>query len=176
MKTGLIAGIIVLVVVVVGYLLMNQKPKDTPVAAPAPAAAPEMDWPTRQAAFLAENAAKPGWQSTASGIQYIVLQPAATPGPKPAPGSEVKVHYEGRLIDGKVFDSSYARGEPISFPLTGVIPGWQEGVPLMRVGETWEFAIPANLAYGERGAAGVIPPGSALIFKIELLEAKTPAP
>lgn len=173
MKIWLIAGVVALAAVALGYVLMNREPAapTKPVAAPAQ----EMDWPSKQTAFLAANGQKPGWQTTASGIQYIMLQPAANPGAKPAPGSEVKVHYEGRLIDGKVFDSSYARGEPISFPLTGVIPGWQEAVPMMRVGEIWEFAIPANLAYGERGAAGVIPPGSALIFKIELLEAKTPA-
>lgn len=174
MKLWIIGGLVVLAVVVLGYVLMGKKEEN---AAPAPQAqTPEMDWPAQQAAFLAENIKQPGWKATDSGIQYIMLKPAEIPGPQPAPGSEVKVHYEGRLIDGKVFDSSYARGEPIEFPLTGVIKGWQEGVPLMHVGEIWEFAIPANLAYGDRGAAGVIPSGSALIFKIELLEAKTPAP
>jgi FKBP-type peptidyl-prolyl cis-trans isomerase FkpA len=133
-----------------------------------------MDWPAAQAAYLAENAAKAGWQASASGLQYTVLKAGDGKGPRPAPGSEVTVHYEGRLIDGQVFDSSYARNEPATFPLSGVIRGWQEGVPLMRVGEVWEFAIPAALGYGSRGA-GPIPPASALIFKIELLDAATPA-
>ena len=133
-----------------------------------------MDWPSQQAAFMAENIKKPGWQATPSGIQYIVLKAGDGTTPKPAPGSEVTVHYEGRLINGEIFDSSYARNEKISFPLDGVIQGWQEGVPMMRVREVWEFAIPANLGYGNRGTGG-IPGGSVLIFKIELFEAKTPA-
>jgi FKBP-type peptidyl-prolyl cis-trans isomerase len=147
----------------------------TPPAAPATAdASSAQDWPAAQAAYLAANVARPGWQASASGLQYTVLQSGDGKSPRPAPGSEVTVHYEGRLIDGQVFDSSYARNEPATFPLSGVIRGWQEGVPLMRVGEVWEFAIPAALGYGSRGA-GPIPPGSALIFKIELLDAATPA-
>jgi FKBP-type peptidyl-prolyl cis-trans isomerase len=134
----------------------------------------QADWAAMQARFLAENAKKPGWKTTPSGLQYKKLADAKAPGPKPAPGSEVTVHYEGKLIDGQVFDSSYARNEPATFPLDGVIPGWGEGVPHMREGETFEFAIPAALAYGSR-ATGPIPPGSALIFKVELLKAMTPA-
>jgi FKBP-type peptidyl-prolyl cis-trans isomerase len=92
---------------------------------------------------------------------------------KPAPGSEVTINYEGRFIDGRVFDKS-PPGQPVTFPLTQLIPGWQEGVPMMRVGEKWEFAIPSNLAYGDR-STGPIPGGSTLLFTIELLNAKTPA-
>ena len=132
------------------------------------------DWATAQTAFMAENIKQSGWQAMDNGMQYKVLTAVDGDGVKPAPGSDVTVHYEGRLIDGKVFDSSYARNEPASFPLSGVIRGWQDGVPMMKVGETWEFAIPANLAYGDRGV-GPIPGGSTLIFKIELLEADTPA-
>ncbi len=131
------------------------------------------DYAAVQEAFLAENIKKPDWKATGSGLQYHVLKTGDASAPKPAPGSVVKVHYEGTLIDGTVFDSSFARGEPISFPLSNVIAGWQEGVPMMRVGETWEFAIPAGLAYGA-DSAGPIPGGSTLIFKVELLEAKTP--
>lgn len=133
------------------------------------------DWVATQQSFLTENAKKSGWKATQSGLQYTVLKPGDGKTPKPAVGSEVTVHYEGRLIDGRVFDSSYQRNEPATFPLSGVIMGWQEGVPLMRVGEVWEFAIPAALAYGDRDL-GVIPPQSTLLFKIELLSAKTPAP
>jgi FKBP-type peptidyl-prolyl cis-trans isomerase FkpA len=172
--------IIVAVVVVVGIAVtlyfMNAPSAPNTANTPTPSKQEtQMDWPAQQAAYLAENIKKPGWQTTASGIQYTVLKASDGTGPKPAPGSEVTVHYEGRLIDGKVFDSSYARNEPMTFPLSGVIMGWQEGVPLMRVGETYEFLIPANLAYGDRGVS-IIPGGSALIFKIELLAAKTPAP
>lgn len=143
---------------------------------PMPAAdAQQPDWAAAQQAFLTDNAKKPGWKSTPSGLQYTVLKPGDGKTPKPAPGSEVTVHYEGKLINGEVFDSSYARNEPATFPLDGVIMGWQEGVPLMRVGEVFEFAIPAQLGYGQR-ALPSIPAGSVLIFKVQLLEAHTPAP
>ncbi len=119
-------------------------------------------------AFLDENKKKQGVVTTASGLQYKILhkggktlQPKAT--------DQVKVNYEGRLIDGKVFDSSYERKEPITFPLNQVIKGWTEGVQLMHVGDTFEFYIPQDLAYGSRGAGNVIPPYAALIFKVELL-------
>jgi FKBP-type peptidyl-prolyl cis-trans isomerase len=164
MKSWFIAGAMALAFTA-GFLGMANKD----------AKAAEGGWVEQQAAFLEKNAKQPGWKTTASGLQYIKLKDAAKPGAKPAPGSEVTVHYEGRLIDGKVFDSSYARKEPISFPLNGVISGWQEAVPMMSEGETWEFAIPANLGYGARGAPGAIPGNSALIFKIELLKAHTPA-
>jgi FKBP-type peptidyl-prolyl cis-trans isomerase FkpA len=126
-----------------------------------------------QQQFLADNIKKQGWKATTSGLQYRVIK-AVKEGPRPAAGSPVTVHYEGTLIDGKKFDSSYDRQEPATFPLANVIPGWQEGVPMMREGETWEFAIPSDLAYGDR-AAGPIPGGSTLIFKVRLLWVATPA-
>jgi FKBP-type peptidyl-prolyl cis-trans isomerase len=117
--------------------------------------------------FLAENAKKEGVVTTPSGLQYKVLD--AGYGSRPKATETVKVHYKGTFIDGKTFDSSYDRGEPISFPLNGVIAGWTEGVQLMPVGAKYEFYIPYNLAYGERGAGGVIPPYATLIFVVELL-------
>ena len=118
-------------------------------------------------AFLAANAKKEGVTTTASGLQYKVLE--AGTGARPSAKDSVNVHYRGTFIDGKTFDSSYDRGEPISFPLNGVIKGWTEGVQLMPVGAKYEFYIPYDLAYGERGAGGVIPPYAALIFVVELL-------
>lgn len=117
--------------------------------------------------FLAENAKREGVKVTASGLQYEVLE--STLGQKPKATDTVKVHYEGTLIDGTVFDSSYKRGEPISFGLNQVIKGWTEGVQLMSVGSKYKFFIPYQLAYGERGAGGSIPPYAALIFTVELL-------
>ena len=118
-------------------------------------------------AFLAENAKREGVIVTASGLQYEVLTDAE--GKKPKATDKVKVHYEGTLIDGTVFDSSYRRGEAISFGLNQVIKGWTEGVQLMSVGAKYKFFIPYNLAYGERGAGAQIPPYAALIFTVELL-------
>ena len=117
--------------------------------------------------FLAENAKREGVKVTASGLQYEVLEPAL--GQKPTATDTVRVHYEGTLIDGTVFDSSYRRGESISFPLNGVIKGWTEGLQLMSVGSKYKFFIPYQLAYGERGAGQQIPPYAALIFTVELL-------
>ena len=118
-------------------------------------------------AFLAANAKREGVNVTASGLQYEVL--TAAEGKKPKATDKVKVHYEGTLIDGTVFDSSYRRGEAISFGLNQVIKGWTEGVQLMSVGAKYKFFIPYNLAYGERGAGAQIPPYAALIFTVELL-------
>ena len=117
--------------------------------------------------FLEENAKKEGVVTTPSGLQYKVLDEGF--GPRPKATETVKVHYKGTLIDGTQFDSSYDRGEPISFPLNGVIRGWTEGVQLMPVGAKYEFYIPYNLAYGEKGAGGVIPPYATLVFVVELL-------
>lgn len=117
--------------------------------------------------FLAENAKREGVKVTASGLQYEVLEPSL--GQKPKATDTVRVHYEGTLIDGTVFDSSYKRGESISFPLNGVIKGWTEGLQLMSIGSKYKFFIPYQLAYGERGAGQSIPPYSALIFTVELL-------
>lgn len=118
-------------------------------------------------AFLAENAKRPGVKVTPSGLQYEVLD--ATIGQKPKATDTVRVHYEGTLPDGTVFDSSYKRGEPISFPLNGVIAGWTEGLQLMSVGSKYKLFIPYHLGYGERGAGATIPPYSALVFTVELL-------
>jgi peptidylprolyl isomerase len=104
-----------------------------------------------------------------SGIQYVVLARGQTGGTSPTPADEVKLHYEGRLLDGTVFDSSYARGEPVVFNLGGLIQGWVEVLQLMKPGDTWQVLIPSALAYGETGSPmGGIPPNSDLVFKIEL--------
>ena len=116
--------------------------------------------------YLEQNKTKQGVITTASGLQYMVLTPGT--GNKPSLTDKVKVHYHGTLIDGKVFDSSVDRGEPIAFPLNGVIQGWQEGVQLMQVGAKYRFFIPHELGYGSR-PAGQIPPYSTLIFDVELL-------
>ncbi|MBR1480966.1 MAG: FKBP-type peptidyl-prolyl cis-trans isomerase [Paludibacteraceae bacterium] len=117
--------------------------------------------------FLAENAKRPGVKVTPSGLQYEVLD--ATIGQKPKATDTVRVHYEGTLTDGTVFDSSYKRGEPISFPLNQVIKGWTEGLQLMSIGSKYKLYIPYQLGYGEHGAGQSIPPYAALIFTVELL-------
>ena len=117
--------------------------------------------------FLAENAKREGVKVTPSGLQYEILEPSL--GQKPKATDTVRVHYEGTLIDGTVFDSSYRRGESITFPLNGVIAGWTEGLQLMSIGSKYKFFIPYQLAYGERGAGQSIPPYAALIFTVELL-------
>lgn len=118
--------------------------------------------------FLKENAQKPGVTVTASGLQYTVLTEGT--GRKPTADNTVRCHYEGTLIDGTVFDSSYRRGEPAEFGLRQVISGWTEGVQLMSEGAKYRFFIPYNLAYGERGAGSDIPPFAALIFDVELIK------
>lgn len=118
-------------------------------------------------AFLADNATKPGVVVLPSGLQYKVITEGT--GPKPKSTQTVKVNYEGTLIDGTIFDSSYKRGEPIEFGVTQVISGWVEGLQLMSVGSTYMFYIPSNLAYGSRGAGSLIGPDETLVFKVELL-------
>lgn len=118
-------------------------------------------------AFLAENAKRKGVKVTESGLQYEVLE--ATIGQKPKATDKVRVHYEGTLIDGTVFDSSYKRGESITFGLNQVIKGWTEGLQLMSIGSKYKLYLPYQLAYGERGAGANIPPYAALIFTVELL-------
>ncbi len=120
--------------------------------------------------FLAENKGKPGVITTSSGLQYQVVREGT--GPRPTAKDTVLVHYEGKLIDGTVFDSSYSRGQPAAFPLDQVIPGWTEGVQLMPTGSKYHFVVPPQLAYGAQGAGGVIPPGAVLEFDIELLAVK----
>lgn len=117
--------------------------------------------------FLQRNAKAEGVKVTASGLQYKVLETGL--GKHPTAADRVRCHYEGRLIDGTVFDSSYKRGEPAVFPLNGVISGWTEGLQLMGEGAKFRFFIPYQLAYGERGAGASIPPYAALVFDVELL-------
>ncbi len=119
-------------------------------------------------AFLAENATKPGVQQTASGLQYLLLEPGK--GKTPAATDTVKVNYRGTLLDGTEFDSSYKRNEPIEFPLNRVIPGWTEGLQLVKEGGKIRLFIPSQLAYGSRGAGGAIGPDETLIFDVELLD------
>jgi FKBP-type peptidyl-prolyl cis-trans isomerase len=119
--------------------------------------------------FLAANKSKPGVVTTPSGLQYKVIKQGT--GPKPKASDTVTVHYEGKLIDGTVFDSSIKRGEPIAFPLNGVIKGWTEGVQLMPVGSTYQFFIPSELAYGEHPRqGGPIGPNAVLTFEVQLLK------
>ena len=118
--------------------------------------------------FLADNAKKEGVVVLPSGLQYQVLKEGN--GKKPSATDQVKCHYEGTLIDGTIFDSSYQRNEPATFGLNQVIAGWTEGVQLMSEGAKYRFFIPYNLAYGERGAGAQIPPFAALVFDVELLK------
>lgn len=120
--------------------------------------------------FLEDYKKQDGVTVTASGLQYKVLETGS--GATPTLNSSVEVHYEGKLIDGTIFDSSYARGETISFPVNGVISGWTEALQLMREGDVWELAIPSVLGYGARGAGAQIPPHATLIFKVELIKVK----
>lgn len=119
-------------------------------------------------AFLEENAKKEGVITTASGLQYLVISKGE--GPLPTDADTVKVNYEGSTIDGKVFDSSYKRGQPATFPVTNVIPGWVEALKLMPVGSKYKLFVPPNLAYGEQGAGQSIEPNAVLIFEVELLD------
>jgi FKBP-type peptidyl-prolyl cis-trans isomerase FklB len=130
-------------------------------------------------AFLAANKSKEGVVALPSGLQYKIEK--AGTGPKPTPTDSVVCNYRGTLIDGKEFDSSYKRGQPATFPVTGVIKGWTEALQLMPVGSKWQLFVPADLAYGDRGAGADIGPGATLIFEVELMSIddknkdKTPA-
>lgn len=120
--------------------------------------------------FLEQNKAKKGIVTLPSGLQYEVI--TAGNGKKPGKTDVVTVDYEGRLVNGQVFDSSYKRGQPATFPVNGVIEGWQEALQLMPIGSTWMLYIPATLAYGESGAGDVIGPNETLIFKVHLIGVK----
>lgn len=130
-------------------------------------------WTTGNEEYLRINGARRGWTTTESGLQYRRVGRANPDGRQPASTDTVKVHYRGTFVDGREFDSSYARNEPAEFPLNRVIRGWTEGVALMREGEKFEFVIPAALGYGERWVGGdELPPNSTLLFTVELLEVK----
>ncbi|OBX79526.1 peptidylprolyl isomerase [Moraxella atlantae] len=146
-------------------LLAYQKRKEIEYAKQIEATAADNAQQAEQ--FLRDNAKQAGVRTTASGLQYQILK--AGTGARPTTSDNVKVHYEGKLIDGTVFDSSYKRGEPVTFPLNQVIAGWREGVPLMQVGAKYRFFVPPALGYGAAGNAE-IEPNSVLIFDIELLQ------
>jgi FKBP-type peptidyl-prolyl cis-trans isomerase len=122
------------------------------------------------ASFLQENSAKDGVVTLASGLQYLILESGDASGASPTADNSVLAHYHGTLIDGTVFDSSVDRGEPAQFGLSQVISGWTEALQLMKVGDKWRLFLPSNLAYGEQSPTPAIPPNSALIFDVELLE------
>ncbi|MDB5475221.1 MAG: peptidyl-prolyl cis-trans isomerase, FKBP-type [Phenylobacterium sp.] len=121
--------------------------------------------------FLAENARKPGVQVLPDGLQHQIVHSGPAAGLKPKLNDEVKVNYEGKLINGTVFDSSYERGQPVAMPLKGLVKGWQEALQMMRPGDEWILYVPPELGYGAEGAGGgQIPGGAALIFRIELID------
>ncbi|CAN5298775.1 hypothetical protein BH09PSE2_BH09PSE2_10380 [soil metagenome] len=122
-----------------------------------------------QTRFLTNNAKAPGVVTLPSGLQYEVVKSGPAAGPHPKSGDEIKVHYEGTLIDGTVFDSTFKSGNPSVLELDGLVQAWQEALPLMRPGDEWFLYVPAKLGYGDRGAGGVIPPGATLIFRMQLL-------
>jgi len=119
------------------------------------------------ATFLANNAKNDGFVVTASGLQYKIIEKGE--GKSPTREDKVIAHYTGKLLDGTVFDSSHDRGEPATFPVSGVIKGWQEALPMMKEGANWQIVVPANLAYGDRGVGNLIGPNETLIFDIELV-------
>src|SRR6266699_5644420 len=124
--------------------------------------------------FLEENKKKPGVKTTASGLEYKVEKEGT--GPQPKPTDMVTVNYRGTLIDGTEFDSSYKRGQPATFPVTGVIKGWTEALQLLKVGSKYQLCIPSSLAYGERSVSPELGPNATLIFEVELMDAKAPPP
>lgn len=158
--TGLVAGLAVLAA---GSAVAQQPPAAATLPPPSP-----------QKQYLVENAKKPGWMVTASGLQYHVVKRVTGNAPRPLPTDTVVAHYRGTLIDGREFDSSYSRGQPATFGINKLIPGWREGIPMMRVGEVWEFAVPSELGYGSKGAGDEIAPGATLLFTVELLQIKKP--
>lgn len=145
----------------------SQSPKAEPPAPPA--ASVPMTVLEAGRAFMAENAKKVGVKTTASGIQYEVLREGEAGGPHPRATDEVTVHYRGTLIDGREFDSSHKRGQPATFGLDQVIPGWTEGLQLMTPGARYRFVIPSELAYGPSQRGPLIKPNSTLVFEVELI-------
>jgi peptidylprolyl isomerase/FKBP-type peptidyl-prolyl cis-trans isomerase FklB len=140
------------------------------MAASACRRGPEPMEPAEAQAYLARNKAEPGVQTTASGLQYKVVRAGPADGIRPRLGDTVKVHYEGKLVSGEVFDSSYARGTPQVFAVGGLVDGWNEALQLMRPGDEWLLTVPPELGYGPEGAGGVIPGNAVLIFRMELLD------
>lgn len=150
--------------------------QEAPPAVAAPGTGTLEGWAAGNAEYLVFNGARRGWTTTESGLQYRRVGRANPTGRQPVATDTVKVHYRGTFVDGREFDSSYARNEPAEFPLNRVIRGWTEGVALMREGEKFEFVIPAALGYGERWVGGgELPPNSTLLFTVELLEVKPAA-
>ncbi|WGM47062.1 hypothetical protein KOAAANKH_01936 [Brevundimonas sp. NIBR10] len=140
-------------------------PETLLMAAPSDASS----WVPAQRGYLAWSSTRRGWTVAPSGLQYKRVGRAQPNAPMPTSADVVRVHYRGTLINGQEFDSSYARNEPAEFPLSRVIRGWTEGVALMRVGETYDFVIPADLAYGPRAMGSDIPANSTLLFRVQLL-------
>jgi FKBP-type peptidyl-prolyl cis-trans isomerase FklB len=138
------------------------------LAASAPSAQTPAQVPDAGAALLAANAKDPAVKTLASGLQYRVVRAGPAGSPSPKEGDVIKVHYEGRLVNGEVFDSSFERDRPALMPLGNLIPGWMEALPLMHVGDEWTLYVPPALGYGDEGA-GPIPPGSVLIFRLQFL-------
>jgi FKBP-type peptidyl-prolyl cis-trans isomerase FkpA/FKBP-type peptidyl-prolyl cis-trans isomerase FklB len=170
-------SIIIIIVVVIGLALLLRH-KANKAEAPVPTTQETQTTETTPTSSVSSESsdgktstkANMETHTTASGLQYKVIREGS--GPKPTAAQTVEVNYEGKLTDGKVFDSSYARGQSISFPLNRVIKGWTEGLQLMSVGSEYEFTIPGDLAYGAQGIPGTIPPNATLIFKVELLGVK----
>ncbi len=160
MKQFLAGGAVALFMLAASGVQAQEAPEPPPVERDA-------DYHNRQQLYLYTLDPGEGWRATASGLRYRKVSGNAD-GPRPSVTDTVTIHYVGRFIDGGEFDSSVARGEPATFPLNRLIRGWQEGVPLMSVGDRYEFAIPYNLAYGPAGR-GPIPGGATLLFTIDLI-------
>jgi FKBP-type peptidyl-prolyl cis-trans isomerase len=154
-------------------LATGAAPAHAQTQAPTPPVERDADYHNRQQLYLYSLDPAQGWRATASGLRYRKVSGTAD-GPRPTPTDTVTIHYVGRFIDGAEFDSSVVRGEPATFPLPRLIRGWQEGVPLMSVGDRFEFAIPWSLAYGPVGR-GPIPGGATLLFTIDLIAIVPPS-
>jgi len=161
MNKALLIGVVIILVVVLGVWVSKSTQRQKEAAAKAL---------TNGQEFLKKNTEKEGIVTTASGLQYEILQEGE--GDQPTLASKVTTHYHGTLVDGTVFDSSVERGQPATFGVSQVIKGWQEGIPLMSAGAKYRFYIPQELAYGMRSPSSSIPPGSMLIFEVELLSFK----
>lgn len=169
-KNILLIVAIIVIIIILGLVLRGHGTETTQPTPSSATVAPVTETTQAQSATTSMDNSGAQTVTTSSGLMYKVLREGS--GPKPKATDTVEVNYEGRLTDGTVFDSSYKRGEPISFPLNGVIKGWTEGLQLMSVGSKYEFTIPANLAYGAQGIPGTIPPNATLVFDVELLSIK----